>query len=162
MNRTPVVSSNLVSVGFEKNPYGFAPNEVKGTLEVEFKNGDVYDYLDVPQERYQALLNAASVGSYFATYIKPAFRCLKISKEAAEQAVSVGAIKAEPATITGRKDNYEPSPEYDGINAFMVLLADLKSNKPNDQSQKDRQYAITITELEKVFAYYFTYVVNKL
>lgn len=50
MNRTPVQSSNVVSIGYEA-----------GVLEVEFRSG-VYRYFDVAPEVYQTLLIAPSVG----------------------------------------------------------------------------------------------------
>jgi hypothetical protein len=60
MIRVPVVSSNLASVGHEDT-----------TLEVEFKNGQLYHYFGVSQELYQELLNAESVGKFLNTNIKP-------------------------------------------------------------------------------------------
>ena len=37
-------------------------------------------------------------------------------------------------------------------------LAALKEAKPNDRGEKDRAYAVTITEMEKLLAYFFFYV----
>ena len=34
----------------------------------------------------------------------------------------------------------------------------IKGRKPNDRSARDRAYAVTITELEKVFAYFVLFV----
>jgi hypothetical protein len=34
----------------------------------------------------------------------------------------------------------------------------LRAVKPEDRSGLDRRYAVTITELEKVFAYFYTYI----
>lgn len=34
------------------------------------------------------------------------------------------------------------------------VINKLKEEKPNDRSELDRRYAITITEMEKVLAYY--------
>lgn len=61
MSRTPVSSSNLASVGYEV---------ASRTLEVEFLNGTIYQYANVPSERYSGLLNASSKGDYFNFYIK--------------------------------------------------------------------------------------------
>ena len=36
----------------------------------------------------------------------------------------------------------------------------LMDGKPNDRSDKDRRYAIAITDMEKVIAYFKTYVIN--
>lgn len=44
------------------------------------------------------------------------------------------------------------------IKILMHALALLQDHKPNDRSEKDRHYAIVITELEKVYAYYKTFI----
>ncbi|KIS22061.1 KTSC domain-containing protein [Clostridium botulinum] len=59
MQRTPVDSSNLSSVGYGNS-----------TLEIEFHSGKVYRYLHVPEMVYSALMFAPSKGNYFYTYIK--------------------------------------------------------------------------------------------
>jgi hypothetical protein len=61
MDRTPVRSSNIRSVG-----YGPA----SGTLEVEFHSGGTYQYSGVPEAIYQGFMRAASKGSYFHAHIK--------------------------------------------------------------------------------------------
>lgn len=59
MQMTPVVSSNVDSIGYE--------NE---TLYVRFKNGSLYLYENVPSYQYDALMSASSKGSYLAQNIK--------------------------------------------------------------------------------------------
>ena len=61
MERVSVSSSNIASVGHD------VPSQV---LEVEFLNGAVYEYYDVPEHVYQELTTASSVGSYFAQRVK--------------------------------------------------------------------------------------------
>ncbi len=61
MDRIPVSSSNIVSVGYD-------PASL--TLEIEFKNGSVYEYTNVPQEEYEAFMNADSKGTYLHSNIK--------------------------------------------------------------------------------------------
>ena len=61
MNRIPVTSSNLRSVGYD---------QATSTLEVEFRHGGIYQYFDVPEARYEGLMSAYSKGSYFDTFIK--------------------------------------------------------------------------------------------
>lgn len=61
MNRTPVRSSNIRSVGYDPNTR---------TLEVEFNNDGVYQYSGVPETIYQGFMRAASKGSYFHDHIK--------------------------------------------------------------------------------------------
>lgn len=69
MQRHPVSSTNLASVGYD------LPSQ---TLEVEFNSGGVYQYFDVPEHVHQELLAAGSVGSYFARSIKNSFACSKV------------------------------------------------------------------------------------
>lgn len=66
MNRTPVSSSNLASIGYDAESL---------VLEVEFNNGRVYQYFDVPQGTYDELMSASSKGSYMNNVIKKQFRC---------------------------------------------------------------------------------------
>jgi len=40
------------------------------------------------------------------------------------------------------------------------LLDEMKSFKPNDRGEKDRAYAVTITELEKLIAYFAMFVMK--
>lgn len=61
MDRTPVTSSNINSIGYETET---------STLEVEFLKGSVYQYHGVPESEYQALMQAGSKGSYLADHIK--------------------------------------------------------------------------------------------
>ncbi|HUI07428.1 MAG TPA: KTSC domain-containing protein [Verrucomicrobiae bacterium] len=64
MHRNPVVSSNIVSVGYEPSSQ---------TLEIEFGSGGVYQYYNVPESIYQELLGASSKGRFFASQIKDRF-----------------------------------------------------------------------------------------
>ncbi len=61
MERIPVQSSNLRSVGYDRE---------SGTLEIEFKSGRVYQYSGVPEEVYEGLMSASSHGTYFDRYIR--------------------------------------------------------------------------------------------
>lgn len=42
-----------------------------------------------------------------------------------------------------------------------LLLEEMKQAKPDDRSEKARRYAVTITEFEKVAAYFKTYVIDE-
>ncbi len=44
---------------------------------------------------------------------------------------------------------------------FEGLMYGLKQDKPEERSELARRYAITITELEKVMAYYTVYIDGK-
>jgi hypothetical protein len=61
MERIPVQSSNLASVGYDAESL---------TLEIEFYHGGIYQYFGVPQDIYDGLINASSKGKYFHQTIK--------------------------------------------------------------------------------------------
>ena len=65
MFRNPVTSSNVVSVGYD---------DASLVLEVEFKQGRVYQYLDVPRSHYEGILSAASPTGYLNDNVKPYYR----------------------------------------------------------------------------------------
>lgn len=65
MDRTPVSSSNLSSVGYDEDDR---------ILEIKFNSGGVYQYYDVPPRIYQELMNASSHGKYFHSNINDNFR----------------------------------------------------------------------------------------
>lgn len=68
MYRKNVVSSNIKSIGYE--------DEV---LEVEFLNGSIYQYYNVPQNLFEGIMNADSHGKYLNEHIKKAhYRYKKI------------------------------------------------------------------------------------
>jgi hypothetical protein len=61
MQRQPISSSNLKTVGYDANTQ---------TLEIEFHQGGVYQYDDVPENVYRGLLEAESAGTYFYREIR--------------------------------------------------------------------------------------------
>ncbi|MFC4221772.1 KTSC domain-containing protein [Flagellimonas marina] len=65
MERQKVSSSNLASIGYD------ADNEI---LEIEFKNGGVYQYFGVPEGVYDELMDAPSHGVYFSANIRNDYR----------------------------------------------------------------------------------------
>jgi hypothetical protein len=69
MNRIAVSSSNVVSAGYD---------EQGATLEVEFSNGHIYQYFDVPQAVYAEFLASSSPGSYLNSNIKGAYRYARV------------------------------------------------------------------------------------
>ena len=69
MDRILVSSSNIRSIGYEASSL---------TLEVEFKSGSVYQYMGVPQNEYEALMNAASIGRHLNRNIKGQYRYVEV------------------------------------------------------------------------------------
>ncbi len=70
MDRTRVQSSSLKSVGYDAGTK---------TLEIEFHDGGLYQYFNVPAVVHRDLLNASSIGQYFTYFIKDSFRCKKVT-----------------------------------------------------------------------------------
>lgn len=64
-----VESSNVEAIGYDKE---------SETLQVEFKNGGIYQYFDVPQHIFQESHNADSIGKYLAYNIKGNYRYSKV------------------------------------------------------------------------------------
>ncbi|MFB6071144.1 MAG: KTSC domain-containing protein [Halanaeroarchaeum sp.] len=64
MKRESVESSIIESVGYD-------PDEE--VLEIEFKEGGVYRYREVPESVYRGLLSVDSHGSYHAEHIKHSY-----------------------------------------------------------------------------------------
>lgn len=69
MRRESVNSSNIASIGYD---------ESSETLEIEFLNGTIYQYFDVPNRIYQGIINADSKGQYLAQNIKGHYRYSKV------------------------------------------------------------------------------------
>lgn len=69
MKREHVESSNIESIGYE---------EKSQTLEIEFLNGGIYQYFDVPKSIYDGLMVASSCGEYLAANIKGSFRYSRV------------------------------------------------------------------------------------
>lgn len=69
MNRQPVQSSNLRTVGYDSDTH---------ILEIEFHHGGVYQYFDVPEDIFQGLLSASSKGKYHHRFIKKAYRYARV------------------------------------------------------------------------------------
>jgi hypothetical protein len=61
MSREPIDSSVIASLGYVAG---------QRILEIEFRSGDIYDYLDVPLEEYAAFRSADSKGTYLNKVFK--------------------------------------------------------------------------------------------
>ena len=59
-----VDSSNIERIGYDSN---------SSTLRIEFKSNRTYDYFNVPENVFNELISASSVGSYHAKNIKNSY-----------------------------------------------------------------------------------------
>ncbi len=70
MDRHPVSSSSIVSVGYDPT---------SETLEVEFsQSGKVYEYYNVQPFMYERMLEAPSIGVFFNAEIRNSYGCSQI------------------------------------------------------------------------------------
>lgn len=69
MNRKAVTSSNIASIGYDEDSQ---------TLEVQFLDGSIYQYFDLPSHLNEGLMNASSHGQYLAQNIKGVYRYSKV------------------------------------------------------------------------------------
>lgn len=71
MEMREVESSTLAKVGYDPN---------RRLLAVEFKNGSKYVYNNVPVEVYAELMASPSLGRYFGTNIREAYKYTRVSE----------------------------------------------------------------------------------
>jgi hypothetical protein len=64
MEREMISSSTVVSIGYDSQTE---------TLEIEFRNGGIYQYYNVPQTIYQQLMESGSKGQFHHAYIRNAY-----------------------------------------------------------------------------------------
>jgi hypothetical protein len=62
MKREPVESSSIAAVGYLP---------ARRLMEIEFRNGGVYEYQGVPDTLYREFLRADSHGRFFTQHIRP-------------------------------------------------------------------------------------------
>ena len=65
----PVASTMLSAVGYDAGD---------SKLYVEFKNGDVWEYDDVPEDMFDALTGGGSAGAYFRNHIRNEFNSRRV------------------------------------------------------------------------------------
>jgi hypothetical protein len=69
MDRKPVRSSNVASIGYD---------ERSQVLEVEFRDGAIYEYYGVPSSQHLALMRASSIGGYLNANVSRRYRYRRI------------------------------------------------------------------------------------
>jgi hypothetical protein len=73
--RSRVHSSALVSVGYSRRLHA---------LEVEFVNGAIYRYLDVPAQTYRDLISAASKARFYDENVRGHFHSVHVKASQSE------------------------------------------------------------------------------
>ncbi len=62
-------SSNIARIAYD---------EATQVLKVEFKNGSLYDYFDVPKQVFEGMRHAPSKGEYLAQQVKGRYRYARV------------------------------------------------------------------------------------
>lgn len=70
MDRIPVNSSNIVSIGYDKESQ---------MLEIEFKTRRIYRYSSVPPHVYASLMRSDSHGKYFLMHIHNVYSYVEVN-----------------------------------------------------------------------------------
>jgi len=79
MQRLAVDSSDIVAIGYD---------EKSQVLEIEFKEGRIYQYFDVPAKVHELFMKADSYGEYFYASITKHYRYKKVSGQDATKPAS--------------------------------------------------------------------------
>ena len=73
IRRVPIESRALAAVGYSKR---------LRALEIEFRNGAIYRYLDVPRSAHKGLMNAPSKARFYHQNIRGKYRALHVRPRA--------------------------------------------------------------------------------
>jgi hypothetical protein len=65
LKKIPVESEAVRSIGYDPR---------SRVLQIEFENGAIYHYRDVPESEWQALMQAESIGRFVTYRIKASYR----------------------------------------------------------------------------------------
>jgi len=87
MQRIPVDSTDLVAVGYDAKAR---------VLEIEFKEGRIYQYLDVEPDVHQRFMRADSYGEYFFAHINKHYRYKKVEEVSAAAGHKLAFISGNP------------------------------------------------------------------
>ena len=110
MKMTEVKSSNISKIGRD---------ESTSTLNVMFKSGKTFSYLDVNKEEFESLLGAESVGKHFIQFIKAVKECKPADEveEAGEENESLTkySILSQDSMVKSKHGDYYKASEVDEV-----------------------------------------------
>ena len=78
----PVASSNIAEIGYDMDSQ---------TLGVRFQGGNLYYYKAVPEEEFEELASAASVGQHFLAHIKGRYLAFKATDDGMDISPTIAA-----------------------------------------------------------------------
>lgn len=94
----PVESSNLAAIGFD--PY--KDDELLGVLSVKFKSGAVFQYFDVPAEKFDNFMDSPSKGKFYIANVKGAYDHEKVCDGEKTSTFKVPASKLKTGHLIER------------------------------------------------------------
>lgn len=131
MQRIPVESSDIVSIGYD-------PKE--RVLEIEFKENRVYQYFDVEQRVYDLFLKADSYGEYFYAHINKHYRYKRISETEVGKSQKLGFV-------TGNEFKFRDA--YAILDGFGIEIEQL--DLPVVEIQSDDKEAIATHKAKEAY-----------
>lgn len=124
MQRIPVESSDIVSIGYDA---------VSQMLEVEFGGGRIYRYRDVEPDVYEKFLKASSFGQYFFAHINGRYRYEKISESKKTKARKGGPIIFATGNRAKVQDFQASCAHFDiQVEQRAVALPEIQSSDPEE------------------------------
>jgi len=108
IKRTAILSGNLRSVGYDVRT---------NTLEIQFNDGSVYQYYQVPQGIYVKLMKAESQAGFFYTKIRNQFRYKKVGREpvAGNRKASYSMLDEDCGADFDYPEEFDPHDEAFGV-----------------------------------------------
>ncbi len=67
--RHPVESTGIAAVGYSRRLHA---------LEIEFRDGSIYRYVDIPISHYHGLIGAESKAHYYNDHLRGKYRCVRV------------------------------------------------------------------------------------
>lgn len=97
-------SGVLVAISYEP---------IEGTLCCRLRSGEIYLYLNVPEDKYQILLRAKFAGAYWRRKIKDYYECIPPNGIPLPIKFDDSAMKAHQAKLARQRLEAATRPEWD-------------------------------------------------
>lgn len=161
MKRVSVASTNINSIGYDAE---------RQILEIEFRNGGVYQYFGVPKKTHQDILISGALSRYFSENIKNQYDYIKLSDDPyRESEFTVYLSKLIQANDQFSKVSLEPSfkDEQDSTlrpdivceyqNKTLIIqtkkVAPLIDSRVSDYISQVKKYSIVDADAQLVVAF---------
>jgi XTP/dITP diphosphohydrolase len=135
MQRIPVESSDIVSIGYD---------EREQVLEVEFQGGRVYQYRGVEPDVHRHFMRADSHGQYFNSFINNRYKYKKVEAQRAakQQPKAIAFVTGNARKARDLKLACEPYGV--AIEQLELPVDEIQSNDPADIALKKAKHAYSL------------------